>query len=154
MTHTATACVAGTIYTAYTDKQTDRQADRQAGKQTDRQAVGQTGRQTDTQTGRREMCSRVHPPIVCEDILIDKLILAEHGCHFLLCFWYLQHMVDVSHSHKATKHMWQLYRSGRHKLDFGPKATVNARQLRQHMQHMQIQKLYLSICTVMLCGIT
>ena len=76
------------------------------------------------------MCSRVHSPIVCENILVDKLILAEHGGHFLLRFRYLQHMVDVSHSHyNASKHMWRLHRSGQHRLDFGPKTTVNVRQL-------------------------
>ncbi len=91
VTHTATACVAGTIYTAYTDRQTDRQADRQAGKQTDRQAVGQTGRQTHRQA--EEKCAHVY-------------ILPLYVKTYLLTNSYLRNMVVTSCFVSGTYSTW------------------------------------------------
>lgn len=91
MTHSAAACISGTD-TIY----------RQAGRQIDRQI----GRHASRQAGKKDLYSRVHSPIVLEDILVDKLILPEHGRHFFRCFRCLQqHMVEISHNHyAATKH--------------------------------------------------
>ena len=116
MTHSAAACISGTD-TIY----------RQAGRQIDRQI----GRHASRQAGKKDLYSRVHSPIVLEDILVDKLILPEHGRHFLLGFRCLQqHMVDISHNdYTATKHTYQLQRSGQHRLHFGPTATDNTRQV-------------------------